>query len=63
MRSVAGPAGSFVGAGLGYAIGKDLEQERYDKLTTQQGRDELKNWISSNFRKRVMNLKSNRDKK
>ena len=53
VGSVAGPAGSFVGAGLGYAGGKELGARAFDKLTTQQGRDELKQSFK-NFRKRAM---------
>ena len=51
--SVAGPAGSFVGAGLGYAGGKEFGGRAFDKLTTVQGRDELKQSFK-NFRKRAM---------
>ena len=53
VGSVAGPAGSFVGAGLGYAGGKEFGARAFDKLTTQQGRDELKQSFK-NFRKRAM---------
>ena len=53
IGSAAGPAGSFVGAGLGYAGGKELGGRAFDKLTTQQGRDELKQSFK-NFRKRAM---------
>ncbi len=53
IGSAAGPAGSFVGAGLGYAGGKELGARAFDKLTTQQGRDELKQSFK-NFRKREM---------
>ena len=53
VGSVAGPGGSFVGAGLGYAGGKELGGRAFDKLTTQQGRDELKQSFK-NFRKRAM---------
>ena len=53
VGSAAGPAGSFVGAGLGYAGGKELGGRAFDKLTTQQGRDELKQSFK-NFRKRAM---------
>ena len=53
IGSAAGPAGSFVGAGLGYAGGKELGARAFDKLTTQQGRDELKQSFK-NFRKRAM---------
>ena len=42
IGSAAGPAGSFVGAGVGYAGGKEFGARAFDKLTTQQGRDELK---------------------
>ena len=53
IGSAAGPAGSFVGAGLGYAGGKEFGARAFDKLTTQQGRDELKQSFK-NFRKRAM---------
>ena len=53
IGSAVGPAGSFVGAGLGYAGGKELGGRAFDKLTTQQGRDELKQSFK-NFRKRAM---------
>ena len=53
VGSVAGPGGSFVGAGLGYAGGKELGARAFDKLTTQQGRDELKQSFKD-FRKRAM---------
>ena len=53
IGSAAGPAGSFVGAGLGYAGGKELGARAFDKLTTQQGRDELKQSFKD-FRKRAM---------
>ena len=53
VGSAAGPAGSFVGAGLGYAGGKEFGARAFDKLTTQQGRDELKQSFK-NFRKRAM---------
>ena len=53
IGSAAGPAGSFVGAGLGYAGGKEFGGRAFDKLTTQQGRDELKQSFK-NFRKRAM---------
>ena len=53
VGSVAGPAGSFVGAGVGYAGGKEFGARAFDKLTTQQGRDELKQSFK-NFRKRAM---------
>ncbi len=53
IGSAAGPAGSFVGAGLGYAGGKEFGGKAFDKLTTQQGRDELKQSFK-NFRKRAM---------
>ena len=53
IGSAAGPAGSFVGAAAGYAGGKELGGRAFDKLTTQQGRDELKQSFK-NFRKRAM---------
>ena len=53
IGSAAGPAGSFVGAAAGYAGGKELGARAFDKLTTQQGRDELKQSFK-NFRKRAM---------
>ena len=53
IGSAAGPAGSFVGAGLGYAGGKEFGGKAFDKLTTQQGRDELKQSFK-NFRKKAM---------
>ena len=53
VGSAAGPAGSFIGAGLGYAGGKEFGARAFDKLTTQQGRDELKQSFQ-NFRKRAM---------
>ena len=53
IGSAAGPAGSFVGAGVGYAGGKEFGARAFDKLTTQQGRDELKQSFK-NFRKRAM---------
>jgi hypothetical protein len=53
IGSAAGPAGSFVGAAAGYAGGKEFGARAFDKLTTQQGRDELKQSFK-NFRKRAM---------
>ena len=53
IGSAAGPAGSFVGAGLGNQYGKKLGGQAFDTLTTMRGRDQLKQSFK-NFRKRAM---------